>query len=100
MTREKTSGKKLRTAAGACGLPHAVWEAAANAGGRGVAVKMLRKCAPNLTKVAKALRDGGCGGENFANAASFINLWCCPGGGWQSAPFGGWKKVPPSLEKL
>jgi transposase len=29
---------------------------------------MLRKRAPNLSKVAKALCDGGCSGENFAHA--------------------------------
>jgi transposase len=40
---------------------------AANASGRDEAVEMLRKRAPNLTKVAKALCDGGCSGENFAN---------------------------------
>jgi transposase len=33
---------------------------------------MLRKCAPNLSKVTKALCDGGCCGENFANAVRLL----------------------------
>jgi transposase len=33
---------------------------------------MLRKRAPNLSKVAKVLCDGGYSGENFANAARLL----------------------------
>jgi transposase len=72
MTREKTSGVKLRAAVDTCGLPHAVWVATASVSGRGGAVEMLRKCAPNLSKVAKALCAGGCSGENFANAVRLL----------------------------
>jgi transposase len=63
---------KLRTAVDTCGLPHAVWVAAANASGCGGAVEMLRKCAPNLSKVAKAFCGGGCSGENFANTERML----------------------------
>jgi transposase len=70
--REKTSGIKLHTAVDTCGLPHAVWVIAANVSGRDGAVEMLRKCAPNLTKVAKAPHDGGYSGENFANAVRIL----------------------------
>jgi transposase len=45
-----------------------VWVTLANVGGRYGAVEMLRKRAPNLSKVVKALCDGGYSGENFANA--------------------------------
>jgi transposase len=46
--------------------------ALANASGRDGAVEMLRKCAPNLSKAAKALCDGGYSGKNFANAVRLL----------------------------
>jgi transposase len=33
---------------------------------------MLRKCTPHLSKVAKALCDGGCNGEKFAAAVTVL----------------------------
>jgi hypothetical protein len=79
--------------------------AAANVTGRSGAVEMLGKCAPNLSKVAKVLCDGGCSGKNFAdavtalparkperlNAMSLIHLRHSPGDRWLSARLGGWK---------
>jgi transposase len=40
--------------------------------GRDGAVKTLRGCAPNLSKVAKVLCDSGYSGENFANAVKTL----------------------------
>jgi transposase len=36
------------------------------------AVETLRRCAPNLSKVAKVLCDGGYSGENFAGAVKAL----------------------------
>jgi transposase len=69
---KKTSGVKLCAAVDTCGLPHAVWVTTANVNDRDGAVEMMRKSAPNLTKVAKALCDGGYSGENFANAVRLL----------------------------
>ncbi|MDR1230672.1 MAG: IS5 family transposase [Spirochaetaceae bacterium] len=69
---KKPSGVKVHAAVDTGGLPHAVWVTAANVSDRDGAVEMLRKCAPNLTKVAKALCDGGYSGENFANAVRLL----------------------------
>jgi transposase len=44
----------------------------ANVSDRDGVVEMLRKCAPNLTKVAKALCDGGYRGETFASAVRLL----------------------------
>jgi transposase len=69
---KKTSGVKLCAAVDTNGLPHAVWVTAANAGGRGGAVEMMRKSAPNLSKAEKASCDGGYCGENFAAAVRML----------------------------
>jgi hypothetical protein len=71
MALEKTSGVKPCATVDTGSLPHAVWMTATDATDRDGAVKMLRKCAPNLTKVAKAL-CGGYRGENFAIAAGVL----------------------------
>jgi transposase len=44
----------------------------ANVTDRDGAVEMLRVCAPNLSKTAKVLCDGGYSGENFACAVRVL----------------------------
>jgi transposase len=108
MTREKTLGIKLPPGVDTNGLPHAVRVTAADVTDRDVAVETLRRCAPNLPKVAKVLCDGGYGGENFANAARMLpgaeaeavkrngpHTFAAPPkrGGWLSAVLRGWKNT-------
>jgi transposase len=54
------------------GLPHEVLVTTADVSDRDGAVEMLREYAPNLTKVAKALCDGGYRGENFASVVRIL----------------------------
>jgi transposase len=80
---------------------------AANVSDRDGAVEMLRKCVPNLSKVAKALCGGGYSGENFANAVRLLigaevevvkrnelHKFVVLPRRWVAG------KIPPSLEKL
>jgi transposase len=62
------------------GLPHAVRVTTADVTDRDGAVETLRSRAPNLSKVAKVLCNGGYSGENFANAVreALINSSVCP----------------------
>jgi transposase len=72
MTREKTSGIKVHIGVDANGLPHAARVTTADVSDREGAIETLRGCAPNLTKVAKVLCDGGYSGENFARAVKAL----------------------------
>ena len=67
---KKISGVKPRLAVDTGGLPHAVKVTTADISGRDGAVEMLRCCAPNRSKAAKVLCDGGYRGENFADAVN------------------------------
>jgi transposase len=73
MTQEKKiSGVKLHLAVDTGGLPHAIKVTTADVTDRDGAEEALRAYAPNLSKVAKVLCDGGYSGENFANAVMVL----------------------------
>jgi transposase len=69
---KKISGIKLHLAVDTCGLPHAMKMTTADETDREGAINMLRCCAPNLTKAAKVLCDGGYSGKNFADAVRML----------------------------
>jgi hypothetical protein len=60
---EKTSGIKVYTGVDTNGLPHAIRVRTAEVSNREGAIETLRSYAPNLSKAAKVLCDGGDRGE-------------------------------------
>jgi transposase len=54
------------------GLPRAVRVTRTGVAGCGGTVETLRNCAPNLSKVANVLCDGGYGGKNFVDAVKML----------------------------
>ena len=72
MVGKKISGIKLHLGVDTNGLPHAIHITTANITDRDGAIEMITICAPNLSKVAKVLCDGGYTGENFATAVKVL----------------------------
>ena len=71
---KKISGIKLHLGVDILGLPNAIHVTTANVTDRDGALEMLKKNAPNLSKILKVLCDGGYTGEKFANTVMlFIN---------------------------
>jgi transposase len=54
------------------GVPHAIRVTTADVSDREGAVETLRTCAPNLSRAAKDLCDGGYRGEKFAKAVKAL----------------------------
>jgi len=69
---KKISGIKLHIGVDTNGLPHALFMTTANVTDRDGAVEMLEIHASNLSRVEKALCDGGYTGEDFAIAVECI----------------------------